>query len=62
MTRSFCILGRGGAAVVRAYGCTSNAPTSHIEPRGKPRWSVSTSHAASGITSMATLPGSNACV
>ena len=22
------------------YGCTSNAPTSHMESRGKPRWSV----------------------
>jgi len=30
VTRSFCVWGVG-AQWVRAYGCTSNAPTSQIE-------------------------------
>ena len=43
VTRSLCVWGVG-AQRVRAYGCTSNAPTSHIVPpasgRGSRRWSV----------------------
>ena len=32
MTRSLCVWGVG-AQRVRGYGCTSNAPASHIVPR-----------------------------
>jgi hypothetical protein len=50
-TRSFCIL-EGTGARVALYGCTSNAPTSHLDSapagRGSLRWSsVSNSRSAS---------------